>query len=124
MKESMRGFLIIFGSTFGAIIFTIVLLWVMYPETSEKDRTEDESFFDSFVSAHTDEDIVSYVKKEHDMDVDVIDNYGPENLKSGSGGSARVETNDGVEFDVFINTFGAITGDNYEYLLAIPHIKS
>src|SRR5699024_8975177 len=49
---------------------------------------------------------------------------GPENLKSGSGGSARVETNDGVEFDVFINTFGAITGDNYEYLLAIPHIKS
>lgn len=124
MKDSMRGFLIIFGSTFGAIVCTIVLLWVLYPETPEKDRTEDESFFDSFVSAHTDEDIVSYVKKEHDMDVDVIDNYGPENLKSGSGGSARVETNDGVEFDVFINTFGAITGDNYEYLLAIPHIKS
>ncbi len=126
MKESLRGFLIIFGSTFGAIILIIVLLWVLFPETPEKDRTEDEdeSFFDSFVSAHTDEDIVSYVEKEHDMDVDVIDNYGPKHLKTGRGGSARVKTNDGVEFDVFINSFGAITGDNYEYLLAIPNIKS
>lgn len=107
MNKSLRSFLILISWTVVAILIIVVLLWL---SLSEKEDRNDESFFDSFVSAHTDEDIVNYVTKEHDLDVEVIDNQGPKQPKTGRGGSARVETNDGMEFEVFINSFGAITG--------------
>lgn len=122
MNETMKKILLVFGVIFSIVLVSTLLLMLLLNGTPKEKGGKEQSFFDSFKSAHTDDDIIQYVKKEHDIDISVLDNYGKKHLKTGDGGFATVVTNDNVRFEVFINSFGAITGDNYKYILAVPEI--
>lgn len=98
----------------------VIFLW----SVSIVFKTVDDAITGIFSGKHSDEDIVKYVKEKHGLDVRVIENTGPKHLKTGSDGVATVVTTDGsIEFSVFINSFGRISDDNYEYIIALPEIE-
>lgn len=71
-----------------------------------------------------DEDIIDYIKAEHDFDIEVINNQGPLHPKTGHGGVANVVSEENaIEFDVFISSFGNIKGDNYLFIKNLPEMK-
>lgn len=71
-----------------------------------------------------DEAIIAYVKKEHDLEVDITDNKSKKSLGSDSG-YAQVETKEGESFKVYIDMFGNIKSDDYIYnQIADDYIKT
>lgn len=79
---------------------------------------------DAFSGGQSNEGIVKYVKEKHGIDVQIIENTGPRHLERGTDGVATVRTtDDSIEFSVFINSFGSISDDNYEYMVALPEIE-
>lgn len=122
MNEAMKKYMIILGAFFGIILGAILILVLIFNSPS-KDKS-DRSFFDTFKSAHSDQDIIKYVRDKHGLNVRVVENHGPKNIKTNDGGYAVVSTDRHLTFDVFINSFGAISGDNHEYRLDKPKILS
>lgn len=87
------------------------------------DDIKDGPIGSTFKSAHSDKDIIDYVKEEHGLDVKVVENHGPKNIKTNKDGYAIVSPKNATRFKVFINSFGAISGDNYSYLTAKPQVR-
>src|SRR5699024_6684010 len=104
---SVAGF-IIFVLVFGLIQLLNKPLFPFISEVSD-------SVGSTFESKHSDGDIINYIREEHGIDVEVLENAGAENLKTSDGGYALVKAEDGTEFKVNINIFGAISGDTYAY---------
>jgi len=64
---------------------------------------------------YADEKIIEYVQEEHDIDVTVLQNEGPRKFETGDKGFAIVQTEENFEFTVFIDMFGKLTGDDYQF---------
>src|SRR5690625_2670903 len=113
----MKIYLIVSGIIF-AVIVSIVLVIGAFTKMFDNftSHITDNKLVNSVKSAHTDYDIRKYVKETHGFDVKVLENAGPANLKTDLGGYATVVKDDILEFKVFINSFGAISGDNYHYM--------
>lgn len=58
--------------------------------------------------------IITYVKKEYDLEVDITDNKSKKSLGNESG-YVQVETKEGESFKVYIDMFGNIKSDDYNY---------
>lgn len=113
----MKILLIILGSFIIIIGVSVLIINMLFSTVTSGFKNT----FSPILSAHSNEDIIKYMKDKHNIEVRVIDNKGPKNIKTGDKGGAVVETNNEnkVKFDVFINSFGAISGDNYEYNKAV-----
>ncbi|KRG14334.1 hypothetical protein [Lederbergia galactosidilytica] len=108
MKKAIIISSIVIGIVF--LIFVLPVVLVGYKISHEIEKVKD-----SF--GYSNEDIIAYVEKEHGFTVEILSNEGRD---PGSKGlrirDARVRQMEGdqLEFDISINTFGKITGDNYE----------
>lgn len=124
LNRPLKVFLIISGVILSIIMIFALTITLITSSIHDlvTDITE-SPIVGSFKSAHTDKDIIEYVKDEHGLDVTVVENHGPKNIKTGRDGYAIVSPKNATRFKVFINSFGAISGDNYSYLKAKPQIK-
>lgn len=93
------------------LVITIIVGIIMMVNLTYHKVTN--SVRDILTKPYADEKIVDYVKREHDINVTVIKNEGPSHISTGEGGFAVVQSEDGFEFNVFINSFGKLVGDNY-----------
>ncbi|GKV57328.1 hypothetical protein NCCP2222_32750 [Sporosarcina sp. NCCP-2222] len=91
----------IFVITIGIIVIGVVLLF-----------NQIGNYF-----GHADEDLIRYAEKTHGIEVKVVDNPGREPASFGGliFENATVRTLDAeqVTFEITINVFGHISGDNY-----------
>lgn len=108
MKKTIIMISIILGAAF--LIFVLPVLVIGYMMSHEVQKVKD-------AYGYSNEDIIEYVEEEHDFEVEVLRNEGRDPGSKGlqvQDARVRQMEDDQLEFDIFINTFGRITGDNYK----------
>ncbi|GIN72138.1 hypothetical protein J14TS2_26130 [Bacillus sp. J14TS2] len=108
MKKTIIVIAIILGGAF--LIFVLPVLVIGYMISHEVQKVKDEY-------GYSNEEIIEYVEEEHGFVVEVLSNEGRDPSSKGlvvQDARVRQVDEDQLEFDIQINTFGKIKGDNYK----------